>query len=103
MVFVGLQNDFSKSVCLFHAKYGGVVFQNEVSDYTAAASGFIDERFTSYDESDPDRRTYLAAIRRFNKDLAAYTWGVSQCVANPFRSPVAHMLQHAENIIPTGR
>ena len=64
MVFVGLQNDFSKSVCLFHAKYGGIVFQNELSNYTVAASRFIDKRFTSYDENDPDRRTYIAAIRR---------------------------------------
>jgi len=102
MEFVGLQAEFAQSVCLFHARYGGVEFENEYDlNHTSAADGIAS--FPPPDDAadDPDTRTYLAAARRFRKDLAVHAsrCSVAAIAARLSRCAPARVCEDAS---PTG-
>lgn len=86
MAFVGLLEQWERSVCLFHARFGGPLFAAELMDMrpTASASG---GSATQYNESEldgvvdeADQAVYEAAVRRFERDVGEHAADVAHCL-----------------------
>eukprot|EP00435_Cladocopium_sp_Y103_P069715 s27_g33.t2 len=84
--FVGLQEEWSLSICLFHAKFGGPCRKLEFLDTrpdnritsvtstydTAILNGWVDEI---------DRPVYAEAVKMFKADLAKFGVSHESCTA----------------------
>lgn len=80
--FVGLTDEWDLSICLFHAKFGGTCFREELetsNSRNSSAEDMVDGMaFAGY--VDPfDWQLYAAAQRRFARDLARYNVTAERC------------------------
>ena len=85
MAFVGLLEEWEKTICLFHASFGGPLFAAELMNVrpTAGNGG----RASQYNESElgdvldaADQAVYAAAKRRFERDVRDHHADISQCL-----------------------
>jgi hypothetical protein len=80
--FVGLQEQWALSTCLFHAMLGGECFAVEDSSARTAsyAPDIANASFATSTFSDPsDEALYAAVVRRFNADLLAHNVSEASC------------------------
>ena len=86
MAFVGLLEEWERSVCLWHARYGGLLYRAELTNTRPTTS--VAAQPTGYNESvlngivDPaDELIYDAATTRFWRDVRSYAAPVAACQA----------------------
>ena len=81
--FVGLQGRWNDTVRLWHARFGGVVFANEMTQHTTKTQQLQD---TSTRTRDADNPVVDAATRRFSRELSSYhaTTLPSRCESSRF-------------------
>ena len=82
--FVGLQEEWATSVCLFHAMHGGECFGVEVADthvgnYSGleATAGSVQSGVTLIDQYDSE--LYNMVVQRFRADVLAYNVTHESC------------------------
>ena len=81
--FVGLTSEFEKSVCLFHAMYGGPMYHFEVKDFIikhGEAEEPHDESALGGWQDEPDNVVYEAALRRFKAQWEAHKPQATICM-----------------------
>ena len=83
LAFVGLQEEWSLSICLFHAKFGGPCRKLEFLDTRPGKSGA-----STYDTTilngwvdEMDRPVYAEAIKIFKGDLEKFGVSHEKCTA----------------------
>ena len=83
MAFVGLLEEWEKTICLFHASFGGPLFAAELMNVRPTNGG----RASKYNESElgdvldaADQAVYAAAKRRFERDVRDHRADISQCL-----------------------
>lgn len=75
--FVGLQEEWAQSICLFHMKLGGECFEVEVEN---ARPSTYDRDLTTSNYTDPiDTALYEEVRRRYYADVAAYNVTDANC------------------------
>jgi hypothetical protein len=86
MAFVGLLEEWEKTICLFHASFGGPLFAAELMNVRPTAVG-NGGRASQYNESElgdvldaADQAVYAAAKRRFERDVRDHHEDISQCL-----------------------
>ena len=86
MAFVGLLDEWERSVCLWHARYGGLLYRAELTN--TRPTTIVAGQPTGYNESvldgivDPaDELIYDAAATRFWRDVRSYAAPVAACQA----------------------
>ena len=91
MAFVGLVEEWERTVCLWHVRFGGPVFAAELLDSRPTSSCHAGH--TRYNDSlldgmrdEADAAVYAAAKRRFDRELHAHRAAVDACL----RSVAAH-------------
>ena len=99
MAFVGLLEEWERSVCLWHARFGGPLYRAELTDTRPTTS--VLGQPTGYNESvldgivDPaDELIYDAAATRFWRDVRAYAAPVAACQAAVRRATSQPSSQH---------
>lgn len=70
MEFVGLQEKWNASVKLWHARFGGVIFDNELTQKRTNTDSSIQNDILY---EDVDIHVYRAAVKRFEKDFTIVT------------------------------
>ena len=82
LAFVGLTERYVESVCLWHALFGGPLWQFELRSSLGRAPQQYDERLLEhFAADDTDQAVYEAAVLRFERDLSANRHAVDACLA----------------------
>ena len=96
MAFVGLQGEWSRTVCLWHARFGGPLFQVELSN--TRPTNRTTYQHTMHNESEletlvdhADTLLYAAAEARFRRELRTHAVAIAACEEA--------LLQHRRQII----
>ena len=94
MAFVGLQGEWSRTVCLWHARFGGPLFQVELSN--TRPTNRTTYQHTMHNESEletlvdhADTLLYAAAEARFRRELRTHAVAIAACEEALLQHPTA--------------
>ena len=94
MAFVGLQEEWARTVCLWHARFGGALFAGELLNTRPtndSATSEYDEEELKGIVDEADDALYATAKARFWREVSLFNASVQQCMQATEASQVAKL------------
>ncbi len=94
MAFVGLQEEWARTVCLWHARFGGALFAGELLNTRPtndSATSEYDEEELKGIVDEADEALYATAKARFWREVGAFNASVEHCMQATVASQAAQL------------
>ena len=102
MAFVGLQEEWARTVCLWHARFGGALFAGELLNTRPtndSATSEYDEEELKGIVDEADEALYATAKARFWREVGAFNASVEHCMQATVASQAAQLRRSTESAV----